>query len=316
MSLDSTDSVLFSKGRDMPVALENQEVRVRGVVQGVGFRPTVYRLAIECQLNGEVYNDTDGVLMRLSGIQKNIRQFLQRLQAEAPPLARIDTIEKSITEDIWQYQDFSISPSNHTEGRTEVTADAASCSACLNEVLDSSERRYSYPFTNCTHCGPRLSIVQGIPYDRGNTTMRNFPLCADCTKEYSNPLDRRFHAQPIACHHCGPRLFLYSVHDPDPDPGRANSDRSEEQSSQQLLHINQTLKAGKIVAIKGLGGFHLCCDASNHQTVSLLRQRKRRYAKPFALMCHDFSCIAQYCHLSELEKKTLESAAAPIVLLK
>ncbi len=303
-------------------ALENHEIRVRGTVQGVGFRPTVYRLAIECQLTGEVSNDTDGVLMRLSGIQKNIQQFLHRLKTEAPPLAKIDSIEASLAKDSdasaesWRYHDFTIRPSSHignSEGHTEIAADAASCTACLNEILNPKERRYLYPFTNCTHCGPRLSIVQGIPYDRSNTTMAEFPLCEDCLKEYSNPLDRRFHAQPIACHQCGPGLFLYSDGNFFPTTTR---DNNEEHIYQKLQHINQALNAGKIIAIKGLGGFQLCCDASNHETVNLLRMRKKRYGKPFALMCHDLSCIKQYCQVSDKEQILLQSVEAPIVLLQ
>ncbi|HIG65544.1 MAG TPA: carbamoyltransferase HypF [Methyloprofundus sp.] len=295
--------------------VENQEVRVRGTVQGVGFRPTVYRLAIECQLNGEVSNDSDGVLVRLSGVQENIQRFLCRLRTEAPPLAKIDAIESLVINDNWQYKDFSISQSCNSQGQTEITADATCCSACLGEVFDPNERRYLYPFTNCTHCGPRLSIVQGIPYDRSNTTMQSFPLCSDCEKEYLNPLDRRFHAQPVACHKCGPKLFIHS--EENVAIGTDVSDSSnEEQSLHSLFRINQALKAGKIVAIKGLGGFHLCCDAYNHQAVSLLRKRKQRYAKPFALMSHDLNCIKQHCDLSAQEIEALESSAAPIVLLK
>jgi len=295
----------------MPFVVKNQEVRVRGTVQGVGFRPTVYRLAKECQLNGEVSNDTDGVLMRLSGVEENIQHFLQRLQTEAPPLAKIDAIETLTIKESWQYHNFSISKSNHSHGHTEITADAASCPACLGEIFDPNDRRYLYPFTNCTHCGPRLSIIQGIPYDRTNTTMASFALCDNCLKEYSNPRDRRFHAQPVACHQCGPQLLLYSKDDLIPE----DDNNRQVQSYQKLQHINKALQAGKIVALKGLGGFHLCCDASNHQSVLLLRQRKQRYAKPFALMYRDVTSIQQYCHLSELEKDSLQSTAAPIVLL-
>ncbi|WDE01838.1 carbamoyltransferase HypF [Thalassomonas actiniarum] len=297
--------------------MENQEVRVRGTVQGVGFRPTVYRLALECDLKGEVSNDSDGVLVRLSGVSSNIEIFVQRLQAEAPPLAKIDAVETLVIDALWQYKDFSIRQSNHCDGSTEVSADAASCHACLREVFDPDERRYCYPFTNCTHCGPRLTIIQGIPYDRSNTTMRDFSLCSECLAEYSQPLDRRFHAQPVACHQCGPQLLMHYVQS---GAGRESASNTlsakEEQSFQKLTQINQALSAGKIIAIKGLGGFHLCCDASNHQAVTLLRERKHRYAKPFALMSHDVDNIRQFCAVSSLEKSTLESSAAPIVLLQ
>lgn len=299
----------------MTVVVENQEARVRGTVQGVGFRPTVYRLAIECHLKGEVFNDDDGVLIRLSGSPDKLQLFLRKLKIEAPPLSKIDTIEVLSISDDWQYDDFSIRHSDHGHGNTEVTADAASCQACLDEVFNPDARRYFYPFTNCTHCGPRLSIVHGIPYDRSNTTMNNFPLCKACAAEYQDPLDRRFHAQPVGCHKCGPKL---AIHSEDKIAAAINNDiaNTEEQSFQYLQQTNQALQAGKIVAIKGLGGFHLCCDANNHQAVSLLRERKQRYAKPFALMSHDLSAIAQYCHLSKLEKETLQSPAAPIVLLE
>lgn len=304
----------------MSVVLENQEVRVKGVVQGVGFRPTVYRLATECQLHGEVCNDSDGVLIRISGIRHQIQSFLQRLQTEAPPLAKIDSIQAAVVDAPWHYQNFSIGHSRHVDGHTEVTADAASCSACLSEMLNPQERRYLYPFTNCTHCGPRLSIIRGIPYDRPFTTMAAFPMCAACRAEYDNPLDRRFHAQPIACHDCGPRLSIHGeaeladapIADVVPLPSHS---AAATRTAQQLQRIIDTLRAGKIVAVKGLGGFHLCCDARNHQAVELLRQRKHRYAKPFALMSDDPDCIRQYCEVSELEEAQLTSVAAPIVLL-
>ena len=296
----------------MSVVLENQEVRVKGTVQGVGFRPTVYRLALECRLNGVVSNDTDGVLIHLSGCQTDIRQFLQRLQDEPPPLAKIDSIQTRIVDAAWNYRGFTIGRSGHTDGITEIAADAATCPACLAEVQDPAQRRYLYPFTNCTHCGPRLSIIRGIPYDRKNTTMDAFALCQQCAAEYGNPLDRRFHAQPVACHQCGPEILIHGDH-PVPAEGLAGR---QELARQKLQRIYQALQDGKIVALKGLGGFHLCCDASNHQTVELLRERKHRYAKPFALMCHDLNLIRQYCPLSDAEQVALTSVAAPIVLLE
>lgn len=295
----------------MLIDLENREVRVRGLVQGVGFRPAVYRLALDCDLNGEVFNDTDGVLIRLMGVKNNIQQFLYRLEREAPPLAKIDSIEAKLVTQDWNYREFSITLSHHTQGNTGISADAASCQACLDEIANPNERRYAYPFTNCTHCGPRLSIIKGIPYDRDQTTMAEFSLCDACKKEYNNPLDRRFHAQPIACHECGPELFLSAGDVPYDIPATLTNEKN-----QQLIKILlEALKQGKIIAIKGIGGFHLCCDATNHSAVAQLRKRKKRYAKPFALMCDSQETVARYCYLSIEEREALESSAAPIVLL-
>ena len=294
------------------IALENHEVRVRGIVQGEGFRPTVYRLAIECRLTGEVFNDTDGVFIRLSGIQTDIREFLQRLENEPPPLARIESIESTAITAQWCYHNFHISQSSASQGRTDIAPDAATCKACMEEIFNPAERRYLYPFTNCTHCGPRLSIIQGIPYDRGNTTMANFSLCAACEAEYNNPRDRRFHAQPVACHQCGPGLFLHHF-----SGGNPNFSGGTKQQTRQIFeNAIDALQDGKIVAIKGLGGFHLCCDATNHFAVSRLRERKQRYAKPFAVMCNSMDKIRAYCQVSEQEQAALASSAAPIVLLK
>ena len=302
----------------MPLVLVKQEIRVKGTVQGVGFRPAVYRLAIECELNGEVSNDTDGVLIRLCGRKEDIRRFLHRLPAKAPPLAKIDSIHALVVDGAWNYHDFRIGHSGHTnhsnqtQGRTEVVPDAAICQACVDEIHDPKQRRYGYPFTNCSHCGPRLSIIQGIPYDRPNTTMAAFPLCHACREEYNNPLDRRFHAQAIACHQCGPQLI---IHQTGALTGTPAIQDSASQLQPQLQKINQALSEGKIVALKGLGGFHLCCDASNHTSVELLRQRKHRYAKPFALMSDQLDVIRHYCTLSALEQASLQSSTAPIVLL-
>lgn len=307
--------------------IENQEIRVRGTVQGVGFRPTVYRLALECDLYGEVSNDSDGVLVRLSGISENINTFVLRLQTEAPPLAKIESVEISVINAPWTYNNFVIAKSNHGNGSTDISADAASCDACLHEVFNPDERRYYYPFTNCTHCGPRLSIIEGIPYDRSNTTMHDFPLCKQCLAEYSQPLDRRFHAQPVACHQCGPQLMVHYCSDNTQfftNNARSKSrdlltsklSSKETLSFEKLMLINKALNSGQIIAIKGLGGFHLCCDASNHQAVSLLRKRKHRYAKPFALMCHDVNYIEKYCDISAAEKNILKDTSAPIVLLQ
>jgi len=304
----------------MALSIKHQSVRVRGTVQGVGFRPMVFRLAIENRLKGVVLNDTDGVLIHLSGRDESIKYFVERLESEVPPLAKIDGIEVTDTNDPQQYSDFSILSSlgkqGGTEGRTEVSADAAICQLCIDEISDGEARRYRYPFTNCTHCGPRLSIIRSIPYDRSNTTMVDFPLCASCKEEYSNPCDRRFHAQPIACHKCGPSLSMHRYNGSNDMVDAAFSKNSETSTDHIFKQLNVTLNKGEIVAIKGLGGFHLCCDASNPEAVKRLRKRKRRYAKPLALMCDDKKVIQRYCHLSSLEEAALSSPAAPIVLLK
>ena len=304
--------------------IESMEVRVRGTVQGVGFRPTVWRLAHDNELVGEVQNDAQGVLIKISGTQSNVANFLTRLPDEAPLLAKIDAMEvvQVLEDNKWNYQNFRISPSCQGGSYTEISADAATCSQCQKEIFNPNERRYRYPFTNCTHCGPRLSIVKGIPYDRGNTTMSSFPMCAPCKAEYENPADRRFHAQPIACHRCGPQvdhaLTRSSRIEPSSQSYRDPNERNDEAkwSEHSLDLVNRYLSEGKIVAIRGIGGFHLSCDATNNKAVARLRQRKHRYAKPFALMTHDLAIIEHHCHLSVLEKEQLLSPQAPIVLLK
>ncbi|WP_417451427.1 carbamoyltransferase HypF [Kordiimonas sp.] len=292
---------------------ENQEIRVKGTVQGVGFRPTVFRLAHECQINGEVFNDAEGVVINLAGSSAQIEAFVAKLRLNAPPLSKIDGIECRPTDKGRHYSDFRITESSKGQTSTEVTADAATCSACADEVMNPSERRYLYPFTNCTHCGPRLSIIQDIPYDRAGTTMRAFPMCKACASEYENPLDRRFHAQPVACHECGPRIFIPGECEGPTGPAKAAAMRAHTEAV--LVRTVRALHAGDIVAIKGIGGFHLCCDASNHEAVRNLRRRKQRYAKPFALMCHERERISAYCQLGSEEWKVLSSPAAPIVLL-
>ncbi len=298
---------------------ENIEVRVRGTVQGVGFRPTVWRLAHDNDLVGEVHNDTDGVLIRLSGEKTKLSNFLTDLTEQAPPLSKIDSVDVHPISAKWSYDAFSISHSDNNSGLTEVTADAATCPECLKEIFNPDERRYQYPFTNCTHCGPRLTIVQGIPYDRVQTTMSNFPMCSQCQQEYKNPADRRFHAQPIACHKCGPRVYVEAPNHRDFEPpvNHDNSKRCDDHklSVDKLAQVQRCLEEGLIVAIRGIGGFHLSCDASNNDAVARLRERKHRYAKPFALMTHDTEIIAQYCHVSAVESQQLASPQAPIVLL-
>ena len=285
-------------------SLGGEAIRVRGLVQGVGFRPTVWRLARDCALVGDVCNDAEGVMIRIWGEHAARVRFVQRLRDEAPPLARIDALESTALRDESPVTDFRIVKSAGGRVHTGIVADAATCAACLSEVFDPANRRYRYAFTNCTHCGPRMSIVRAIPYDRGNTSMGAFAQCPDCLREYENPADRRFHAQPNACPVCGPKLWL-----------EVANGSAVDCSGDPIEATQRLLKTGHIVAIKGIGGVHLACDASNADAVQQLRQRKRREHKPFALMARDESMIRRYCNLTLVDTAMLHSPAAPIVLL-
>jgi hydrogenase maturation protein HypF len=278
------------------------EVRVHGRVQGVGFRPTVWRLARELGLDGEVLNDGSGVLIRLCGSEEAISELVDRLQREPPPLARIERIERRRLPGGLP-AGFRISESAAGTPHTEIAPDAAVCAACAAELLSPSERRHRYAFTNCTHCGPRLSIITGIPYGRDKTTMAGFALCADCQTEYRNPGDRRFHAEAIACPRCGPQLVLVRLSDGIPLDG------------DPIETAARLIKAGQIVAVKGFGGYQLACDATNAEAVARLRRLKKRDAKPFALMARNLDSIRAYCTLDAEEEQALTGTSAPIVLL-
>ncbi len=290
-------------------ATHGELIRVRGLVQGVGFRPTVWRLAGDLGLGGGVRNDGDGVLIRLAGPAQAIDTFCRRLLDEKPPLARIDSIERGAWDGAGQAgPTFAIEQSAATGVHTGVVPDAATCHACVAEIRDPADRRYRYPFTNCTHCGPRLSIVSAIPYDRANTSMADFPMCPDCEREYRDPADRRFHAQPNACPRCGPRVWLESVDGAILHPaGQGATDA--------LAAASGLLAAGRILALKGIGGFHLACDATDAGTVAELRRRKGRYAKPLALMARNLDVVARYAELDDAAVELLRQPSAPIVLL-
>jgi hydrogenase maturation protein HypF len=291
--------------RQSRVALE---VRVRGTVQGVGFRPTMWRLAHACGVTGDVRNDADGVLMHVSGERAAVERFLMLVSCDAPPLARITSIDTRPAEQPVSAHEFRIVASQAGHARTQIAPDAVVCANCRAEVFDPADRRFRYPFANCTHCGPRLSIVNRVPYDRPNTTMAAFRLCADCAAEYEDPADRRFHAQPIACPRCGPRVTLESM------DGKAFP--LEPGSGRDALDVARgLLQTGSIVALKGLGGFQLACDATNAAAVQALRARKVREEKPFALMASDLDTVRRYCTPGTQEIALLESSAAPIVLL-
>lgn len=281
-------------------------LRVKGKVQGVGFRPFVWQLAHRFELLGEVSNDSLGVLVHLTSSPKNAL-FIVALKEECPPLARIDQIEETYYQ--WKQipTDFTIIKSGGGEMDTQIVPDATTCQACVKELFDPNNRRYHYPFINCTHCGPRFTIINKMPYDRPFTSMSAFPFCPECKREYEDPADRRFHAQPNACPVCGPHIWLSD-----------NQGKELASKEQALKQATQALLAGKIVAVKGLGGFHLVCDARNNQSVALLRKRKHRPAKPFAVMINHDEQIAedsQNPHFRQTALEVLHSTAAPIVLV-
>ncbi len=280
-------------------------IRVRGLVQGVGFRPTVWRIAKRLGLTGNVLNDNEGVLIHAFGYPAAIDKLEFALVSEAPPLARIESIETAPLPGRPPV-DFRILHSRGGAVTTGVVPDAATCAQCRADIRDPSNRRYRYPFTNCTLCGPRLSILKAIPYDRASTSMAAFPLCADCVAEYRDPSNRRFHAQPNACPVCGPRAWLEDAE------GRAKPGAPYRDAVEAAAAL---IASGAIVAIKGLGGFHLACDARNGEAVARLRNRKHRIEKPFALMARDAGVIERYATLSDTERALLAEPAAPIVLL-
>ncbi len=287
--------------------MRGENIRVTGIVQGVGLRPTVWRLANECGIAGQVWNDTEGVVIHAWGSRESLDELVQRLETEQPPLSRIEQIVRTALDDAGEApKKFQIVISRDGEVRTSVAADAATCAECLAEVLDPANRRYRYPFTNCTHCGPRLSIVSAIPYDRANTSMASFPMCPQCQAEYDNPADRRFHAQPNACSDCGPRVWL---EDADGNRQTPVQDRDVIETAAQLI------RQGNIVAIKGIGGFHLACDAGNENAVYSLRRRKHRYHKALALMACDIDMVARFAEVNEMEATLLHDRTAPIVVL-
>jgi hydrogenase maturation protein HypF len=291
--------------RSRPVAIE---IRVRGTVQGVGFRPTVWRYARELGLVGEVLNDGDGVLVRVGGKQADVAAFIHRIAHEPPPLARIDRVETSTYGGVLP-REFRVAESAVGAAHTQVTPDAGVCSACTQEIVDPLARRYRHAFANCTHCGPRLSIVRAIPYDRTNTTMAPFVMCEACNAEYRDPTDRRFHAEAIGCPKCGPKAALVRL------DGCATDIRRDSMPD-DVDAACDLIQSGEIVAIKGMGGYHLACDATNADAVAKLRRLKRRDAKPFALMARDLDVIRRYCTINAEEERQLTSPQAPIMLLR
>ena len=280
-------------------------IRVTGTVQGVGFRPFVFQLATELQLRGWVRNSSHGVEIEVEGSDESCQGFVDRLRSNSPPQATIRKLDVFPTEVLGE-REFTIRSSEGGKELTpiEILPDIATCNACRAELFDPGNRRFEYPFINCVHCGPRYSIIHDTPYDRCRATMREFTMCDSCLAEYEDPMNRRFHAQPNACSDCGPKVDYQD-----------RDGVSQGPSENALILAANAIGEGKIVAIKGLGGFHLFADAGNEVAVRLLRQRKQREAKPFALMYPSLSAISKDCHLSDLESALLDSPAAPIVLL-
>jgi hydrogenase maturation protein HypF len=293
--------------------LSGMRIHITGIVQGVGFRPFVYGLATRLGLAGWVRNTSAGVDIEVDGTQASLSDFISALKLEAPPLSRIDSLEAaSIPAN--GYKTFDIAQSELIDGAFQpISPDVCTCDDCLHEMLDPLDRRYLYPFINCTNCGPRFTIISDLPYDRPKTTMASFDLCPFCRAEYNNPLDRRFHAQPVACPDCGPHIWLEMT---GYETVKASGPFNAAYTLGVMIKVQRLLADGKILAIKGLGGFHLACDATNPQAVATLRQRKLRVDKPFALMMPNLEIIDQHCQVSEVEKELLSSRQRPIVIMQ
>lgn len=278
-------------------------LKIEGTVQGVGFRPFIYRLALRHGLGGMVWNDGKGVYVDAEGMREELEPFISAIKEELPVLAKITAMEKNSLEPKG-YCEFTIAHSRGiSEGKVIVPPDAAICDDCIQEIKNPLDRHYLYPFTNCTNCGPRFTIVKELPYDRGKTSMDVFPMCPDCGAEYHDPLDRRFHAQPTACSSCGPQLVLVDR-------------QGKVVTGDWLEGCKMILSSGYILALKGLGGFHLACDGSNREAIITLRKRKKRPHKPLAVMCRDLKTVSDFCHVNEKEDELLRSPASPIVILK
>ena len=277
-------------------------IRVYGIVQGVGFRPTVSRHATNHGIYGTVCNKGPYVEIYAQGTKEQIEGFLNSLKEHPPKRAAVLKINtENITADTTEhFEHFDIIESEKTKGEIFISPDIAICDECKEEMFDPKDRRYLHPFINCTCCGPRLTILDALPYDRERTSMKEFPMCPDCAKEYYDPATRRYDAQPVCCNDCGPEVYLI---------GR------EERGRAAITYARKTIAEGGIVAIKGIGGFHLCCDASNEGAVSRLRQLKRRPMKPFAVMAKDLEAVRKECEVSAVQSKILDGHQKPILLL-
>ncbi len=287
--------------------LQTYRVLIKGIVQGVGFRPFVYKLAKRYNLKGEVSNNSFGVEIILNSDKDSLDSFLKTLKNEAPPLSKIDSIEVTQIDSI-NFSDFKIVKTKNSDIKTAlIPPDVSVCSDCIDEMFDKSNRRYLYPFITCTNCGPRYSIIKTVPYDRVNTSMAKFDMCSKCQAEYSNPNDRRYHAQPIGCWECGAKLKLYIKQD---------NKLILKKISKPIDEVANAIKNGKIVAIKGIGGFHLICDATLDSAVGRLRNLKKRATKPFAVMVPNIEYAKDIANINQKEQELLQSPIKPIVLLQ
>ncbi|MET7385876.1 carbamoyltransferase HypF [Streptomyces sp. NPDC005529] len=285
---------------------ERRHVAVTGVVQGVGFRPFVYTLAEELGLSGWVTNNAGGVEAEVEGPAAAVAAFCALIGTRPPPLAVVESVEEHAVPLENDGSVFTIRPSSGGPGRTLVSPDTATCDACMSELADPADRRHRHPFITCTHCGPRFTVVTSLPYDRDRTTMAHFPMCADCAREYADPADRRFHAQPIACPACGPRLTLRT------GPG----DLRAPGGAEALAEARRLLAEGAVVAVKGIGGYHLACDAGDTAAVRALRKRKNRGGKPFAVLADSVGTVRRLAHLGPVEEELLLGPRKPVVLLR
>ncbi|MCP3819785.1 carbamoyltransferase HypF [Streptomyces sp. A3M-1-3] len=291
-------------------AAQRRRVTVRGVVQGVGFRPFLYTLATGLDLSGHVTNTGEGVVTEVEGTPSAVALFCDRISAEAPPLARVESVDHQKVPATGGAGFTIVASRTDGPARTLVSPDMATCADCLTELADPADRRHRHPFITCTHCGPRFTIVTGLPYDRAHTTMAGFPMCPNCAREYADPADRRFHAQPVACPDCGPRLRLLVAQSAPGLPPRPVS------GADPVAEARALLSRGAVLALKGLGGYHLACDASNSRAVALLRRRKARGDKPFAVMARSVADIEHLVQVGPEEQGLLTGGIRPIVLLR
>lgn len=279
-------------------------LEINGIVQGVGFRPFIHKLVKENKLSGWVKNSSRGVQIEIEGEEESLHKFVFDIKDKKPKLSVIESIKTTVYDELVGYNGFEIVKSTQESERfTLISPDVCICDDCLKELLSKDDRRYRFPFINCTNCGPRFTIIKDIPYDRDKTTMKDFPMCTECSTEYKDIEDRRYHAQPDCCFNCGPRVFFWD-------------NKGSEVDGDVFKAAGEYLKEGKIVAVKGLGGFHLACDAENKEAVFKLRKRKQRDEKPFAVMCRDIESVRELCFVSREEEKLLLDHKRPIVLLK